>query len=89
MEAHQDTSTLVPPLSITYSPKKSVFLDIFSAFIPGIVRYFSAFSHLANLSPFSKFPTHSHTFLYIHSKKPRILQGLYDTVLIDMKGGRK
>jgi hypothetical protein len=62
MEAHHDTSTLVPPLSIAYSPKRSVFLDIFSAFIPGIVRHFSPFSHPANLPPFARFPTHSHTF---------------------------
>jgi hypothetical protein len=62
MEADHDTSTLEPPFSIVYSSKKSDFLDIFSAFIPGIIRHFAPFSHLANLSPFARFPTHSHRF---------------------------
>jgi hypothetical protein len=63
MEVHHDTSTLVPPLSIAFSLKRSVFFDIISASISGNFRHLSPLSHPSvNLFPFARFFTHTHTF---------------------------
>jgi hypothetical protein len=62
MEVHNYTSTVVPPQSIVFSPKRSVFFAIRSASILGNVRRFSPLSRPANLFPFARFFTHSHTF---------------------------
>jgi hypothetical protein len=63
MEVHHDTSTLVPPLSIAFSPKRSVFFAIRSASISGNFRHISPLSHPSvYLSPFARFSTHSYKF---------------------------
>jgi hypothetical protein len=81
IEVH--TYTLMPPLSITKSHKRAISFNTLSAAIPETVCHLFSFFilQICLFSPGILF------IPIISPQKPRILQGLYGTVHIDMKGG--